>query len=112
MKMPDLPARVGPVEFGTLGSMVALVNNEVKMQPGAAVTALWRSNYTHLDLFSTGTDGAVWSIACATRPVSPGKRSIPAKTMARMPHLGPRRPKLPVYARQRAGTAIVRRFRL
>ena len=24
MKMPDLPARIGPVEFGTLGSMVAV----------------------------------------------------------------------------------------
>ncbi|MBV9811641.1 MAG: hypothetical protein JO326_02755, partial [Acetobacteraceae bacterium] len=38
-----------------------LPHNEVKMQPGAAVTALWRSNNTHLDLFATGTDGAVWS---------------------------------------------------
>jgi hypothetical protein len=38
-----------------------LVNNEVKMQPGATVTALWRSNDTHLDLFATGNDGAVWS---------------------------------------------------
>jgi hypothetical protein len=33
----------------------------VKMQPGATVTGLWRSNDTHLDLFATGTDGAVWS---------------------------------------------------
>jgi hypothetical protein len=24
MKMPDLPARIGPVEFGTLGGMVAV----------------------------------------------------------------------------------------
>jgi hypothetical protein len=31
------------------------------MQPGATVTALWRSNDTHLDLFATGTDGTVWS---------------------------------------------------
>ncbi len=31
------------------------------MQPGATVTALWRSNSTHLDLFATGTDGTVWS---------------------------------------------------
>jgi len=38
-----------------------LVHNEVKMQPGATVTALWRSNDTHLDLFATGNDGAVWS---------------------------------------------------
>ncbi len=38
-----------------------LVNNAVKMKPGATVTALWRSNDTHLDLFSTGTDGIVWS---------------------------------------------------
>jgi hypothetical protein len=38
-----------------------LVHNEVKMQPGATVTALWRSNHTHLDLFATGNDGAVWS---------------------------------------------------
>ncbi len=38
-----------------------LINPQVKMQPGATVTALWRSNDTHLDLFATGTDGAVWS---------------------------------------------------
>src|SRR6267378_521196 len=38
-----------------------LIHPEVKMQPGAAVSAVWRSNDTHLDLFSTGTDGAVWS---------------------------------------------------
>jgi hypothetical protein len=38
-----------------------LVHNEVKMQPGATVTALWRSNDTHLDLFATGNDGAVWT---------------------------------------------------
>jgi hypothetical protein len=38
-----------------------LVDNAVKMQPGATVTALWRSNDTHLDLFATGNDGAVWS---------------------------------------------------
>jgi hypothetical protein len=36
-------------------------NDQVKMLPGAAVTALWRSNDTHLDLFATGTDGTVWS---------------------------------------------------
>jgi hypothetical protein len=34
---------------------------EVKMQPGAKVSALWRSNHTHLDLFVSGSDGAVWS---------------------------------------------------
>jgi hypothetical protein len=38
-----------------------LIHPEIKMQPGATVTALWRSNETHLDLFATGTDGAVWS---------------------------------------------------
>lgn len=46
--------------FGT--HLWFLVNNAVKMQVGATVTALWRSNDTHLDLFATGTDGAVWSI--------------------------------------------------
>ena len=34
---------------------------EIKMHPGATVSALWRSGDTHLDLFATGTDGAVWS---------------------------------------------------
>jgi hypothetical protein len=38
-----------------------VIHPEQKMQPGAAVTALWRSNETHLDLFVTGPDGAVWS---------------------------------------------------
>jgi hypothetical protein len=38
-----------------------LIHPEVKMQPGATITALWRTNETHLDLFVTGTDGAVWS---------------------------------------------------
>ncbi len=38
-----------------------LIHPEVKMQPGATVTAVWRSNENHLDLFATGTDGAVWS---------------------------------------------------
>jgi hypothetical protein len=37
-----------------------LPNNEVRMQPGAPVTAVW-ANPKHLDLFATGTDGAVWS---------------------------------------------------
>jgi hypothetical protein len=34
------------------------------MQAGATVSALWRSNDTHLDLFATGTDGAGadWSL--------------------------------------------------
>ncbi|MGH3478495.1 MAG: hypothetical protein ACRDQD_16865, partial [Nocardioidaceae bacterium] len=36
------------------------IHPEIKMQPGATVTALW-SNPRHLDLFGTGTDGAVWS---------------------------------------------------
>src|SRR5262245_39024090 len=39
----------------------SLVHNDLRMQPGAPVTALWRSNETHLDLFATGNDGAVWS---------------------------------------------------
>jgi hypothetical protein len=38
-----------------------LIHPEVKLQPGATIAALWRSNDTHLDLFGTGTDGAVWS---------------------------------------------------
>ena len=45
-----------------------LVHNEVKMQPGATVTALWRSNETHLDLFATGNDGAVWSTWWESQP--------------------------------------------
>src|SRR5438045_5581619 len=32
------------------------------MQPGATVTAVWREPGKHLDLFATGSDGAVWSI--------------------------------------------------
>jgi len=35
------------------------IRPEIKMQPGATVTAVWREQ--HLDLFATGTDGAVWS---------------------------------------------------
>jgi hypothetical protein len=35
---------------------------EIKMQPGANVTAVWASPGEHLDLFITGTDGAVWTI--------------------------------------------------
>ena len=38
-----------------------VIGNGVKMQPGATVTALWRSNQTHLDLFATSPDGTVWS---------------------------------------------------
>jgi hypothetical protein len=38
-----------------------LIHPEVKANPGATVTALWR-NDQHLDLFMTGTDGAVWSV--------------------------------------------------
>jgi hypothetical protein len=37
------------------------IHPEVKAQPGANVTALWR-NSQHLDLFLTRTDGTVWSI--------------------------------------------------
>ena len=36
-----------------------IVRPEIKMQPKATLTALWRDQ--HLDLFVTGTDGAVWS---------------------------------------------------
>ena len=39
------------------------IHPEVKMQPGAAVSALWTDDRTRLDLFVTGTDGAVWSIS-------------------------------------------------
>src|SRR5437764_12441823 len=39
-----------------------LIHPEIKMQPGATVTAVWREPGKHLDLFATGTDGAVWSI--------------------------------------------------
>jgi hypothetical protein len=38
-----------------------LIHPEIKMQPGAFVTALWSKGETHLDIFVTGTDGAVWS---------------------------------------------------
>src|SRR5260370_14617204 len=36
------------------------MHHEVKMQPGAMVTALVPRD-GHIDLFATGTDGAVWS---------------------------------------------------
>ena len=39
---------------------VPWLHPEVTMQPGAAVAALWRGD-GHLNLFTTGTDGAVWS---------------------------------------------------
>ncbi len=39
-----------------------LIHPEIKMQPGATVAAVWREAGKHLDLFVTGTDGAVWSI--------------------------------------------------
>ena len=39
-----------------------LIHVEIKMKPGATVTAVWREPGKHLDLFATGTDGAVWSI--------------------------------------------------
>jgi hypothetical protein len=35
--------------------------SNIMMAPGTAVTALWRSNDTHLDLFATSTNGGVWS---------------------------------------------------
>ena len=45
-----------------------LIHPEVKMQPGATVTALVpREN--HIDLFVTGTDGAVWSTFFEPDPV-------------------------------------------
>ena len=34
---------------------------EIKMQPGAAVTAVWTESREHLNLFSTDSDGLVWS---------------------------------------------------
>src|SRR5437762_942300 len=37
------------------------IHPEIKMEAGATVTALWGRDGTHLDLFVTGTDGAVWS---------------------------------------------------
>src|SRR6476659_1864864 len=40
--------------------MWCVTRPEVKMQPGSTVTALWHGD-DHLDLFATGTDGAVWS---------------------------------------------------
>ena len=39
-----------------------LIHPEIKMQPGATVTAVWREAGKHLDLFATGTDGTVWNI--------------------------------------------------
>jgi hypothetical protein len=38
-----------------------LLHPEIKMQPGATVTAVWAILGEHLDLFVTGTDGAVWT---------------------------------------------------
>jgi hypothetical protein len=35
---------------------------QIKMQPGAEVTALWRQPNQAFDLFVTGTDGTVWSL--------------------------------------------------
>src|SRR5207248_7788496 len=40
-----------------------LIHAEIKMQPGATATAVWREPGKHLDLFATGSDGAVWSIS-------------------------------------------------
>jgi hypothetical protein len=39
-----------------------LLHPEIKMHPGATVTAVWEDPGRHLDLFATGTDGAVWTI--------------------------------------------------
>jgi hypothetical protein len=40
-----------------------LLHPEIKMFPGATVTAVWATDQgQHLDLFVTGTDGAVWTI--------------------------------------------------
>jgi hypothetical protein len=39
-----------------------LIHPEIKMQPGATVTAVWADPGKHLDLFVIGTDGAVWTI--------------------------------------------------
>ena len=38
-----------------------LLHPEIRMQPGATVTAVWAILGEHLDLFATGTDGAVWT---------------------------------------------------
>ncbi len=38
-----------------------LIHPEIKMQPGTTVTAVWKERAVHLDLFATGTDGAVWT---------------------------------------------------
>src|SRR5438067_3572997 len=40
-----------------------LIHPAIKMQAGATVTAVWREPGKHLDLFATGSDGAVWSIS-------------------------------------------------
>ena len=45
-----------------------LIHAEIKMQPGATVTAVWREPGKHLGLFATGTDGAVWSISWNDQP--------------------------------------------
>jgi hypothetical protein len=58
---PDNPFPVATITTRPTSARWFLVHNEIRMQPGAAVSAVWRSNDTHLDLFATGTDGAVWS---------------------------------------------------
>src|SRR5438045_8461852 len=40
-----------------------LIRAAIKMKPGATVTAVWREPGKHLDLFATGTAGAVWGIS-------------------------------------------------
>ncbi len=38
------------------------IHSEIKMAAGTPVTAVWRESGKHLDLFTTATDGTVWSI--------------------------------------------------
>ncbi|MEU5536881.1 galactose oxidase-like domain-containing protein [Streptomyces sp. NPDC020362] len=45
---------------GTRASWLFDHTAQFRARPGAAVTALWHGD-RHLDLFATGTDGAVWS---------------------------------------------------
>ncbi len=51
-----------PVREWGYWSQVPDALRSVRMQPRATVTAVWREAGKHLDLFVTGTDGAVWSI--------------------------------------------------
>src|SRR5438874_806163 len=60
-----------------------LIRAEIKMQPGATVTAVWREPGKHLDLFATGTDGAVWSIWWNDQPSPARERLAHARAIAR-----------------------------